>query len=268
MAYRSLTLTTDAGLPLDGVESGDPRGTPLVLVHGLTDSWRAFVPLMDRLPQDRRVIAVSLRGHGDSGKPLDGYTIASLADDLASALALVGIGRAVWLGHSLGSLVVQRLTAMRPDMVAALVLIAPFVAPSNIEALAALWRDAFSTLAEPLDPQFVRDWQESSCSPEVDSRFLDAVIAESHKAPAHVWRQTFDAMRQTDLSPSLGAIVAPVLLITGTRDETCTHEAARAATELRNARHLHFGGTGHAPHWESAEQVARAIARFLEEVPA
>ena len=71
----------------DGVElfyaeagSGEP---PVLLVHGWTCDHTAMVPLFTYFRRSHRVITVDLRGHGESDKPEQDYTMAVFADDLA-----------------------------------------------------------------------------------------------------------------------------------------------------------------------------------------
>ena len=62
------------GLRLQYAEQGDAEGTPpLVLLHGIADSWRIFGPLLAELPNSVHAYALSQRGHGDSDRPDTGY---------------------------------------------------------------------------------------------------------------------------------------------------------------------------------------------------
>src|SRR5262249_46981098 len=69
-AASSIALAN--GVALSYVQQGDPSGTAIVLLHGLTDSWRSFETMMPKLPRSFRVLAISQRGHGDSDRPADG----------------------------------------------------------------------------------------------------------------------------------------------------------------------------------------------------
>jgi non-heme chloroperoxidase len=62
-------------IELPYVEQGNPSGVPVVMLHGVTDSWRSFEPVLPRLPDDIRAVAVTQRGHGDAPKPESGYGI-------------------------------------------------------------------------------------------------------------------------------------------------------------------------------------------------
>jgi pimeloyl-ACP methyl ester carboxylesterase len=83
-------------------------GPPLVLVHGITDCRRLWDPLVPAFAVDHRVIAVDLRGHGESARlpPYDPFT---MADDLEAVIADTDAGAdnpPLLVGHSLGGIVV------------------------------------------------------------------------------------------------------------------------------------------------------------------
>ena len=78
---------------LQVLDQGDPRGTPIVLIHCDTCSmnwWDDLAPLLER---DHRVIRVDLLGHGGSDKPSAGYSIDDQASAVAEALAKLGSRR-------------------------------------------------------------------------------------------------------------------------------------------------------------------------------
>ena len=102
-------------LDLAYAETGDPNGVPLVLLHGYADSHRFFDPLVPHLGAGLRILALTQRGHGDSGKPDDGYDLPTLAGDVVGALDALGVTRAVLVGHSSGGLVAQQVARDHPS---------------------------------------------------------------------------------------------------------------------------------------------------------
>jgi pimeloyl-ACP methyl ester carboxylesterase len=88
-------------------------GTPVVLVHGITESAAAFDPVTDRLASSHEVITLDLRGHGESGRASD-YGLAAMAGDVASVIAAAGADRPHLVGHSLGGAVVTAAGSMLP----------------------------------------------------------------------------------------------------------------------------------------------------------
>lgn len=102
-AEREPAVTND-GIRLNFIEKG--QGRPLVLIPGWSQTAAMFKHQIDGLSARYRVIAVDMRGHGDSDKPAHGYRIARLADDLHDFLHELGLNDIVLAGHSMGCSVI------------------------------------------------------------------------------------------------------------------------------------------------------------------
>src|SRR4051812_34300693 len=90
---------------------GLPTADPVVCIHGAAQHGGIFEPLGRRLvAKDRFVVAVDLRGHGESGRepPWDAQTHAG---DVLATLDELGIERPTLVGHSFGALVAAMLAA-------------------------------------------------------------------------------------------------------------------------------------------------------------
>ena len=112
------------GLRFHYIEWGDPRDPPLVLLHGGTAHahwWRLFV---DALGGGHRVLALDLRGHGDSewADPLH-YNIATHAADLAAFLEALDLRDVTLVGHSYGGFVAMFYAGGEEERLARLVVI-------------------------------------------------------------------------------------------------------------------------------------------------
>src|SRR5215470_219663 len=88
MAYREWGAATD--LP------------PLVLVHGITSSSLSWVRAAPRFATRTHVIAVDLKGHGDSDRPASGYRIADQSAEVAALCHALGLRAIDLVGHSWG----------------------------------------------------------------------------------------------------------------------------------------------------------------------
>jgi pimeloyl-ACP methyl ester carboxylesterase len=93
-----------------------------VAIHGLSSSAMFYVGIAERLAGRRPLIAVDLRGRGDSDKPLEGYGMAVHADDVVAMIDAEGIEQAVVVGHSMGAGVATALAHRHPDRCAGVVL--------------------------------------------------------------------------------------------------------------------------------------------------
>jgi pimeloyl-ACP methyl ester carboxylesterase len=106
--------------------SGTP---PLVFIHGWAGDHTIFTPQFAHFSQTHRTIAVDLRGHGQSDKPEQNYTIAGFADDIAWLCAHLGVTKPVIVGHSMGGNIALELAARHPDLPAAIILLDTVVFP-------------------------------------------------------------------------------------------------------------------------------------------
>ena len=88
------------GVNLHYEERGE--GPPLLLVHGFQNSHFTFRPIIDRLAERFRTLALDLRGHGDSDKPEGPFAIETFAYDVLGFLDAVNVERADYLGQSMG----------------------------------------------------------------------------------------------------------------------------------------------------------------------
>src|SRR5690606_18661584 len=120
---REQQIGLGGGATLHVVEGGDPQGRPVVLLHGLSDSWRSYRLVLPLLAECGRLILPDLRGHGDSSAPRGDDALATMAADVTSLLERLGGGPAVLVGHSMGSFVARRIALEAPDRVAGLVLV-------------------------------------------------------------------------------------------------------------------------------------------------
>jgi non-heme chloroperoxidase len=257
----SVALSTGVRLPY--VEQGDPAGVPVLMLHGYTDSWRSFELLLPHLPSGVRAIAVTQRGHGDADRPASGYRPEEFVSDVAAFMDALELPAAVLVGHSGGSYTAQRFAIEHPERTLGIALVGAFRALSDKPELDELWQ-AVAELRDPVDRDFVREFQESTATQPVPAEFMEAVIAESRKVPARVWQATLKGLLDAQAPTETGAITAPTLILWGDRDALCTRRDQEAlVAAISGARLVVFQGTGHAVHWEQPERVAAELAAFV-----
>jgi non-heme chloroperoxidase len=257
----SVALSTGVRLPY--VELGPPAGVPVLMLHGYTDSWRSFELLLPHLPSRVRAIAVTERGHGDADRPATGYRPEDFVSDVAAFMDALELPAAVLVGHSGGSYTAQRFAIEHPDRTLGIALVGAFRALHGKPELHELWQ-AVAELRDPVDPDFVREFQESTATQPVPVEFMEAVIAESRKVPARVWQATLKGLLDAEAPTETGTITAPTLILWGDRDTLCTRRDLEAlVAAISGARLVVFQGTGHAVHWEQPERAAAELAAFV-----
>src|SRR6478609_7295946 len=111
-------------------------GTPVLLVHGFPESWWAFHRVIPLLAAEHRVIAVDLRGFGDSVVADDAFTSGVAADDLHALVQHLGLGPVHMLGQDVAGGTVLRLATRHAEDVASLVAVEMGLAGYGLEAFA------------------------------------------------------------------------------------------------------------------------------------
>ncbi len=131
------------------------RAPPVLLLHGLSSNARYWERLARHLT-DRRLVALDQRGHGLTGQRSNaavlsvGYAMEQLLDDVAFAIAELGLGKPVVVGHSWGATVALELVGTRPELASGLVFIdGPVQSAANLFS----WDEAQRIMQPPL-PRF------------------------------------------------------------------------------------------------------------------
>ena len=182
-----------ADLDVHYIESGDPRGTPVLFVHGNwgTSSW--WEPLLGRLPAGYRGLAYDVRGRGRTVGPDSSYAIDALAADLLAFATAAGAERFHLVGHSLGTAIAMQAALDAPDRIRSLAAIAPawvdgMPAAYNVPAgQIAIKQDAalFATALKPLAPT------------APDDAYWTRLVAEGHAQRVEIAEGSFDADRKS-----------------------------------------------------------------------
>ena len=244
-------------------EQGHPGGEVRLFVHGWPDSWFSFSRVLPLLPAGYHAYALDQRGFGDSERPPSGYTIDQFAADVVAFMDAVGAARATLIGHSMGSFIARRVAEIQPARVTRLALIGPAVTPVTEVTLEV--QEVVRPLADPLPPEFVREFQASTIHLPVPEEFFEGIVAESLKAPARVWQSAFDGLLAFDDAGQLARIAAPTLILWGDRDAlfSSAEEEKRLAAAIPGARLTVYPETGHSPNWERPERVAADLEAFV-----
>jgi pimeloyl-ACP methyl ester carboxylesterase len=250
-------------IQLPYVEQGDPAGVPMLLLHGVSDSWHSFELVLPHLPRAVHALALTQRGHGDADRPEAGYRTRDFAADVAAFLDAVHLGPVVIVGHSMGSTNALRFAIDYPERTRGLVLLGAFATYRSNPAVVALWESVVSRLTEPIDPGFVREFQESTLAQPVPPAFLDTIVQESLKVPARVWRAAFEGFLEEDFAGELTPIDALTLILWGDRDRLCSRADQEALQEtIRCSRLVVYEGAGHGLHWEEPARFAADLVAF------
>lgn len=213
LRWRRLPVININSLRIDYSDAG--LGVPIVFVPGLSGSREWFRYQTSGLSDHYRIISYNLRRAHLRTK----YTLDLLADDLAKFLDALHIPSAVIAGHSFGGLVALQFAVSHPDRCPALVLCSTSPSFSGIpdeELLAHLLPGEVK-----FDNLFIRLWKKLFGSKRAGEDDVDSL--DYSRFNAGLDRATLDArlkiLRKTNLTPLLGTITMPSLIVAGSLDE-------------------------------------------------
>src|SRR5713101_8356953 len=100
-----------------------PNGLTIVCVHGYTGSAEAFNAPARHLQDRAHIVAMDVRGHGESAWSPDGaYQYADQMSDLAALVDALGIERFALIGTSMGGIIAMAYAAQSPEQLRGLVI--------------------------------------------------------------------------------------------------------------------------------------------------
>lgn len=124
-----------------------------------------------------------------------------------------------------------------------------------------------SALQDPVDPTFVREFVQATTSESVPPEFLESMIAESCKVPAHVWKAALQGLVEAVPPTETGTIIAPTRILWGDRDEFLPRTDQQSlAASIPGSTLVVYEGAGHVVHWEEPERVAADVVSFAESI--
>ena len=176
----------------------------------------------------------------------------------------MNLKQATIVGHSMGSFVAQHVASQAPERVSKLVLVASGTTVRN-NTVRELQREieALKDTA-PVPETFARDFQVSTVFQPLSPEFLQAVVKESLKLPAHVWREVMAEMLAPEADVELKKIKTPTLILWGDKESIFPRSEQDLLTSaLRNSVFKVYPDTGHAPHWERPERFAKDLQEFI-----
>lgn len=249
-----MNYVTRGGVRLAFVEAGAGERS-MLLVHGMQCNRTHMLPQLQHFSHTHHVVAVDLRGHGDSDKPHSSYSNQEFNDDLIYLCNELGLRRPVAMGHSFGGSNLLNLTAEHPDFLSGLVIL-----DSGIRTLADKVGElkVVGDLTQEQRRAFLGDRLFGRDDPaELKERILDQMLA----VPDHV----ASAMRETVLGFDGGGAAVkcrnPALFLLADRPFTDAETLAGLGPNWRVGQVV---GAGHFIQLFAAPQVNAMVDRFLE----
>jgi pimeloyl-ACP methyl ester carboxylesterase len=246
------------------VTAGPEDAPALLFLHGYADSWRGAELLIPLLQGHFRIFALDQRGHGESDRDFDRFSIEDFARDAVDFIEHV-IGRDVTIvGHCLGGLVAQHIAAGDPSLVSRLILIGSADSAHRNPALASLHRSISGDWPRMPD-DLVRSFRESTVASRLPAPQAELSLRESQRVRPIVWSKVAGALVEESRVVA-HRIDHATLILWGERDSFFDHAAqVRLKAALRQQKMIAYPDIGHAPNLEIPDRVARDILSFCRQ---
>lgn len=275
------------GLKLHYLDWGNDGAPLLVMVHGGRDHCRNWDRTAEALRRDWRVIAVDLRGHGDSQwSPDHNYFMLALAQDLADLIEHLGAPQITLIGHSRGGQVVLRYAGIYPERVRKLVAI------EGLGRTTKLREDAPASTVGERVREFIKAARRIGAEPRKRYPSLEACLErmrEAHKRlsegqlrhltehavirdPDGAYRWKFDPMvgvfppydmSGDEIRNLWGCITCPVLHINGTESNRLAPDIDGKIRFFQDARSVTIFGASHWVHHDRFDAFIEAVRGFI-----
>jgi len=261
------------------LEAGQGSETPVVLLHGFTETSHMWRPLIPRLADGRTVIAPDLPGAGGSSKDKSGYDKKTMAQDIHALVQKLGYHRVKIVGHDIGLMVAYAYAAQYPKEVESIVLMDAFLPGVGDWQKVWLLRDKwhFNFYGEtPLKLvkgreriYFEHFWNDFAADPhhslsEADRRYYTAQYAQPGGMRASFeYFHAFDQDARDFAEFAKTPLPMPMLVLTGEKGsgQFLITQARLVAT---NVQGIVIAGSGHWLMEEAPEQTMGALVKFLD----
>jgi len=261
------------GLRIHYVDWGGQGNSPLVLVHGLDRVARTFDHVAAHFSSRYRVLAIDMRGHGDSAwDPQGRYLVEDHVGDLEGLVQQLGLSNLVLWGNSTGGRVVQVFAGKHPDLVSRV--ISEDVGPERprqiadnysqrVQREAAGWTSEGELLAEL-----------RKANPRMSLAVAEPYVryGTTRRADGRiVWKrdpQLVKGFVPTDLWRFVRNITAPILYVLGGRSTIVPPDTQEALKKtLPRVQIVTLPGLGHYPSDEQPAEFIEIVDRFLAGQP-
>ncbi len=252
------------------------EGQPILLVHGWICSSKFWQKNIPGLANEFRVVAVDLRGHGNSSKALTGHTLRQYARDVRVLIEHLGLQSVVLVGWSMGGPVVLSYCEQyaRDTRLQALALVdtAPFPfspAEWNSHPLKNYNYDGMNAMfaAYKANPRgFATAFTTRMHKQMPSDAELEWMVAEQMKTPTWIGEAVYSDFLMSDYAKSLAAIQVPVLVFAANSGVYCKGIAMgkAIAAQVAHGTFLPFEDAGHLLFYEQPEKFNAALMEFVK----
>lgn len=245
------------------------KGPDVVLLHPFPSSHEFWAPIKDKLAAKYRLIMPDLRGLGESQVGEGDATMQKHAEDLAKLCDELKVGKAVFIGCSIGGYILFEFWRKFRERMTGLVLANTKASADNAEAKAARLQTAEQVLQQ--GPEQYIDSMLPKLVGEVTWRNRPDVVEKAKRTMMRSTAQGIAAVQRgmaerPDSTATLSKISIPTLILGGAADVFMSRqELEKMRAGIRNSTLQIVQKAGHFAAFEQPEEVAMALKRFLEQ---
>lgn len=227
----------------------------LVLIHGGYGDRTVYAHQVSFFAASRRVVTLDLRGHGETAKPVEPYSIEQFADDVAGLCGDLGVVDADVVGHSMGGVVAVELAHRHPGLVHAIATLdSPSIIPEWTEAHMGPYTSA---IHGPGFREILKEFLDVASSPIDDGSRRQQALASIDNVPHHVVTAVWDALIEWDPKP----IRVPLLYLDHGQPALDYGSLRQLCPQLNIGQTV---GAGHRALQEVPDQVNGMLGRFFD----
>ena len=254
------------GINLSYTDQG--QGDPLVFIHAFPLSGAMWEPQIKEFFKNYRVIALDLRGHGDSDAPLWHFTLDDFAEDIRGLLRHLSIAQATFVGLSMGGYTLFALYRKHPELITKMVLADTRAQADSAEAKAG--RFAMAQVAYQKDPQAIAEMMMpkllGATSLEKRHDLVESIRSLINKnQPSGIIVDLMAMAQRPDSTSLLSTISCPILVMVGDEDvATPPAEAQYMKDRIPGADLVVLPQAGHLSNLEQPHKFNQALLSFLQ----
>ena len=238
-------------------------------LHGIGGDDASFLPQLEQLSDEFRVISWNMPGYSGSGA-LSDLSFLTLASALNNFIVSLDCGPVHLIGQSIGGMLAQELYHCYPQQVRSLVLVATTTAFGGKDES---FKEAFmAARLAPLDAGRTMAQLAAAAIPEIVARDTSkAVIQSAVESMAHldaaVYRSVLSCLVTFDRRQQWTQTTCPVCIVSGSEDTNAPAATMqRMAQKLRHASYHELAGAGHLVNLEKPDQFNAIVRSFVKRI--
>ena len=231
----------------------------IFFVHGLGESHETWVEQIKFFSDHGyKVVAIDLRGHGESSIPKEKIKVEDFAKDVISVTEDLGIDKINYCGYSMGAVVLLETYKVKPDVFKSLILEAatPYYPPAQTDLLENMSMD-----------EIAKQVSEFAVGPNAPKELRDDIYRIISKMDKEVYIETAEAVTSKVYTDVLSTINVPTLLIAGDLDFIAPPDVAEdMKNSIKNAKLYVIKNVGHMPHREAPDEFNKIVKDFIDKI--